>query len=59
MRIIPLLVVAMMFSGQASFAAKKSSDNKFHKICKEENPGASKADIKKCVKEKRSAANVK
>nr|WP_295906078.1 hypothetical protein [uncultured Bdellovibrio sp.] len=52
MRLSALLVVSLMVTGQVSMAAGKSETKKFQKMCREENPGASKADVKKCVKEK-------
>lgn len=53
MRISAILVVALMMTGQVSLAAGKGGAKKFQKICREENPGASKTDIKKCVAEKK------
>ncbi|WP_415064110.1 hypothetical protein [Bdellovibrio sp.] len=59
MRFSAVLLVALMVTGQASFAGGKSEAKKFHKMCREENPGASKALIKKCVKDKVKEAKAK
>ncbi|GEM_PF-1816625 len=59
MRLSAFLMVAMMVAGPVAFAGGKSEAKKFHKMCREENPGASKADLKKCVKEKIKEAKSK
>lgn len=59
MRFSAIVLVALMVTGQVSFAGGKSEAKKFQKICREENPGASKADLKKCVKEKAKEAKGK
>lgn len=59
MRLAAVLLMAMMVTGQVSFAGGKGEAKKFHKVCREENPGASKSDIKKCVKEKMKEAKGK
>ncbi|MBO9667965.1 MAG: hypothetical protein J7501_14275 [Bdellovibrio sp.] len=52
---LAIALVAATFSAETSMAKSKISkaDRKaFAKACKEENPGAKKSAIKKCVKEK-------
>ncbi len=56
MRLSAVLLMALLVTGQVSFAGGKGEAKKFHKMCREENPGASKGDLKKCVKEKMKEA---
>jgi hypothetical protein len=55
MRLSVMVLSAALLVSPLSFAGGKSEHKKLAKQCREENPGASKADIKKCVKEKSAA----
>lgn len=55
MRLSVLVLSAILLAGPASFAAK-GGNKKFAAQCRQENPGASKKEIKKCVKAKAAEA---
>lgn len=55
MRLSVLVLSAVLLVGPASFA-KGGGNKKFVAQCRQENPGASKKDIKKCVKAKAAEA---
>lgn len=52
MRLILSLALGLTLASSAALASNKSKTKSLTKICKEENPGASKKVIKKCVKDK-------
>ncbi len=55
---IATAILATAFVANTSFAKSKASKSElkaYKAACKEENPGAKKAEINKCVKEKAKA----
>ncbi len=55
MRLILSLALGLTLASTTAIAANKSKTKSITKICKEENPGASRKAIKKCIKDKMKA----
>lgn len=55
MRSLLVLLLALVIVSPSAFAQKGHS-KKLAKMCRQENPKASKAELKKCIKEKAKAA---
>ncbi|AHI07010.1 hypothetical protein BDW_12550 [Bdellovibrio bacteriovorus W] len=55
MRSLLVLMLALVIVSPSAFA-QKGQGKKLAKMCREENPNASKAELKKCVKAKAKAA---
>lgn len=56
MRLSLLVLSAVFLVGPASFAKGGGKNKKFVAECRQENPGASKKQLKKCVKAKATEA---
>lgn len=59
MRLSLVVLSAVLLAGPVSFAGGKSAHKKYASECRQENPGASKSEVKKCVKGKAEAAKAK
>ena len=53
--LVTTLALTLALTPGAFAAGGKSKTKSLTKICKTENPGASKKEVKKCVKEKMAA----
>lgn len=59
MRLAAAVLASVLLAGSVSFAAPKGANKKYQQMCKEENPEATRAELKKCVKTKAKEAKRK